>query len=85
MRCGGRQECLRAAYPAAVVRLMSGPVVWWVDPSDGAAHAIPQAQVSRNLAVLTTVCQRQLYAHQVERHDDGLRCLACSLMVKCRS
>jgi len=56
-------------------------VVWWVDPSDGAAHAIPRTQIGRGRAVLTTVCQRTLYAYQVERHDHGPKCLACRFMV----
>ncbi len=60
---------------------MAGDVVWWVDPSDGAAHAIPCHQTGHGHAVLIAKCQRALFAYQVERHDQGPKCLACLLLV----
>jgi hypothetical protein len=56
-------------------------VVWWVDPSDGAAHAIPRTEIGRGHVMLRTMCSRILFAYRVERHDEGPKCYACRLVV----
>jgi hypothetical protein len=56
-------------------------VVWWLVTDDGAVHAFPKIVVGQRRELLTTVCQRDVFAFNVERTDRGPRCLACRLMV----
>lgn len=56
-------------------------VRWWLWAEDGAVHAFRRTQLGHGRAILETVCGREVFAFQVERHDRGLRCLVCRLIV----
>lgn len=60
---------------------MTGIVVWWLCQEDGAVHAFYRTQLGHAQPVLDTVCDLTVLAHQIDRRDDGPRCLACRLIV----
>lgn len=60
---------------------MTGIVVWWYCQEDGAVHAFYRRKLGHGHAILNTVCDLDVLAFQVERHDDGPKCLACQLIV----